>query len=51
MVKFWDIQIDKGIALTRKRIKHLELHGKGAAMQEKEILKKQLRHRELRLAK
>ncbi len=52
MVRFWDIQIDKGIKLTKMRIKHLEKHGDGAvAMKEKQILQKQERHKELRLSK
>ncbi len=52
MVRYWDIQIDKGIALTKMRIKHMEKHGMGAsAMLEKNILKKQERHKELRIVK
>ncbi len=50
MVRYWDIQIEKGIALTKSRIKHLEKHGMGAeAMLEKTRLKKQERHKELRV--
>ncbi len=49
MVKFWDKQIEIGIALTKYRISHLEKHGNGdTAMKEKNILKKQLRHKQLR---
>ncbi len=49
MVRFWDIQINKGIILTKMRIKHHEKHGNGiVAMQDKNILKKQERHKELR---
>ncbi len=49
MVKPWDIAIDKGIAISKYRIKHHEKHGNGQpAMQDKEILKKQERHKELR---
>ncbi len=52
MVKPWSLAIDKGIAITKYRIKHLEKHGDGdTAMQEKNILKKQLRHKEKRDAK
>jgi len=52
MVKPWSIAIDKGIKLTEFRIKHMEKHGNGdSAMQEKQILKKQKRHKELRDAK
>ncbi len=52
MVKWWDKQIDKGIKITKYRIKHLELHGNGdSAMQEKAILKKQERAKQLRLEK
>ncbi len=52
MVRWWDVQIDKGIALTKERIKHLEKHGNGdSVMYEKQILKKQERHRELEKAK
>ncbi len=49
MVNWWEHQEDIGIKLTRYRIKHHELHGEGkAAMQDKEILKKQLRHKEVK---
>jgi len=49
MVKYWDEQIKKGIALTKMRIKHMEKHGMGTnAMQEKARLKKQERKQELR---
>ncbi len=52
MVKFWDEQIAKGIKLSKMRIKHHEKHGNGQpAMQDKAILKKQERHKELRDAK
>jgi len=49
MVRFWDIQIDKGIKLTKYRIRHHEIHGNGdVVMIEKQILKKQERHKQLR---
>ncbi len=49
---FWTIQIEKGIKLTKMRIKHMEKHGMGdSAIQEKNILKKQERHRDLRKSK
>ncbi len=49
MVKPWDIAIEKGIKLTKYRIKHHEKHGNGvAAMQDKDILKKQERHKQVR---
>ncbi len=52
MVKPWTIAIDKGIKITKYRIKHLEKHGNAVgAMQEKAILKRQERHKELRDAK
>ncbi len=52
MVNFWDEQIDKGIALSKARIKHFEKHGIGAeAIKQKKILQQQERHKELRLAK
>ncbi len=52
MVRPWDIAIEKGIALTKFRIKHHEKHGNGGpAMQDKDILKKQERHKELRRQK
>ncbi len=36
MVKWWDVQLDKGIKLTKIRIKHHEKHGVGkAAMEDK----------------
>ncbi len=49
MVRWWDIQIDKGIALTKMRIKHHEKHGVGlAAIADKARLQKQERHRKVR---
>ncbi len=49
MVKPWSIAIEKGIKLTKERIKHMEKHGNGdVATKEKAILKKQERHKELR---
>ncbi len=52
MVKFWDVEIDRAIKITKMRIKHMEKHGMGKnAMQEKEILKKQERNKELRALK
>ncbi len=52
MVKFWDVQIDKGIKLTKARIAHFEKHGNGsAAIREKRILQKQERHKQVRKEK
>jgi len=52
LVKFWDVQIEKGIKLTKMRIKHMEKHGMGAeATKEKSRLQKQERHQQLRKAK
>ncbi len=49
MVKWWDIQIDKGIALTKMRIKHHEKHGCGTnVLQDKNRLQKQERHKQVR---
>ncbi len=49
MVKWWDKQIDVGIALTKMRIKHLEKHGNGdSVIREKSILQKQERHKKVR---
>ncbi len=49
MVKFWDVQIERGIKLTKFRIKHMEKHGMGAeAIKEKARLVKQQRNQELR---
>ncbi len=49
MVKFWDDALDKAILRTKRRIKLMEKHGKGIpAMQEKNILKQQMRQKELR---
>ncbi len=49
MVRWWDAQIDKGIAITKYRIKHLEFHGDGkSAMEEKSRLLKQERHKKQR---
>ncbi len=42
MVKFWDEELKKSIAVTITRIKFMEKHGIGkAAMEEKAILQKQ----------
>ncbi len=39
MVGWWDYQIDKGIKLTKARIKHHEKHGVGqAAIEDKRRL-------------
>ncbi len=52
MVKYWDEQIEKGIKLTKMRIKHHEKHGNGNnVIQDKKILQKQERHKELRKEK
>jgi len=52
LVKYWDKQIDEAIKVTKFRIKHHEKHGDGdVAMHEKQILRKQERHKELRDAK
>ncbi len=52
MVKYWDEQIDKGIKLTKARIKHHEKHGEGnSTMEDKARLKKQERHKQLRMEK
>ncbi len=49
MTRWWDIQIDKGIALTKMRIKKLEKHGGGQnIMKEKRILQEQERHKLVR---
>ncbi len=45
MVKFWEIQRKKGIAITKRRIKHHEKHGNGIeAMADKKRLVKQEEH-------
>ncbi len=45
MVKWWELQREKGIALTKYRIKHHEKHGNGkVAMEEKQQLLKQEKH-------
>ncbi len=52
MVKVKEIDLDKAIKLTKFRIKHMEKHGNGASViQEKIILKKQERKKELRSIK
>lgn len=49
MVKPWYEELDKSILTTKRRIKFMEKHGMGdSAMQEKRILQKQERHKELR---
>jgi len=49
MVRFWDTQIEKGIRLTKMRIAHHEKHGNGdVAIKEKNILKNQERHKQVR---
>ena len=52
VIGWWENQIDIGIKLTKFRIKHHEKHGEGAnAMQDKERLKKQERHKQVRADK
>jgi len=52
MVNFWDVQIEKGIKITKMRIKHHEKHGNGkVVMEEKARLQKQERHQQLRKTK
>ncbi len=49
MVRWWDFQIERAIKITKMRIKHCEKHGMGdTCIREKNILKKQERHRDLR---
>ncbi len=49
MVRWWDIQIDKAIALTKMRIKHHEKHGCGNnVIADKSRLQKQERHKQVR---
>lgn len=49
MVRWWDKQVDRSIALTKARIKHCEAHGMGdTAIREKAVLKKQERHKQVR---
>jgi len=49
MVRPWDIAIDKGIKLTKMRIKHMEKHGDGDSVnREKRILQLQERHKKVR---
>ncbi len=48
MVRIRCNDLDKGIKLTKMRIAHLEKHGDGGSvMQEKQILKKQERQKQL----
>ncbi len=52
MVRFWDVEIDRAIQITKLRIKHHEKHGCGNnVIQDKKILQKQERHRDLRKQK
>ncbi len=47
MVRWWDLQIDKGIAITKLRIKHAEKNGMGKmAIEEKARLQKQIKHKD-----
>jgi len=49
LVRFWDEQIDKGIALTKMRIAHHQKHGNGdVVIKEKSRLQKQERHKQVR---
>ncbi len=49
MVRWWDPQIDKGIAINKMRIKHHEKHGVGSAViRDKQMLQKQERHKQVR---
>ncbi len=46
MVRWWDIQIQKGIALTKMRIAHHEKHGNGSVvLKEKAQLARQEKHK------
>ncbi len=50
MVKFWEVQQDVGIKITRRRIKYAEKNGIGKmAMEEKATLVKQEKHKKDRL--
>jgi len=52
MTRWWDVQIDKGIKLTKMRIKHMEHHGMGSSViAEKTRLQKQERHKVVRSGK
>ncbi len=52
MVEPWTEAINKGIRITKYRIAHLEKHGNGdTVMKEKNILKKQERHKQTRKEK
>jgi len=52
MVEWWPEQIEKGIRLTKMRIKHHEKHGCGTnVIDDKAKLVKQERHKQLRNAK
>ncbi len=52
MVDVWAEAREKGIKITKYRIKHAEKHGMGdMAIHEKKILQKQERHRDLMRAK
>jgi len=49
MVRVWDEDINKAIALTKMRIKHHEEHGCGSnVITDKARLQKQERHKKLR---
>ncbi len=49
MVRFWDEALKKGIKKTRWQIKQAEKLGNGDdAMEYKETLKQQIRHKELK---
>ncbi len=49
MVKFWDVQLERAIKLSKSRRDHHEKHGCGTnAMEDKNTLKKQERKKELR---
>ncbi len=50
MVKYWKVQRERAIKLTKFRIKHHELHGNGVVvMEEKSILQKQeKKHRDMK---
>jgi len=52
LVEIWTEDIDKGIALTKMRIKHHEKHGCGNnVIADKARLKKQEHHRDVRSGK
>ncbi len=50
MVKWWEKQREKGIKLTKFRIKHHEYHGNGKVVEEekRQLLRQEKHHKDMK---